>query len=185
MLRQGKWAWEGHKRYDLDQTFEQNLPANEVRRGSTSHVSQGERWKKTCLTRNQFLRIVREGQWECLPLSTLLSKGWVSRTSGAEGLGKKSRGAFTLCSCDSTCVFVCVCVCLHCFAERRKTQTGNVLERVVHFNFIIWCPRACEVSNKNVFMQSASIFDFSLLPVSLSLLSVFNYLQFLRKKREK
>lgn len=90
----------------------------------------------------------------------------------------------------SICSRHCVCVVLR---EQRKTHSGNLPERVVRFNFLIQCPRACEVSNKNMFMQSVSIFDFSIpsLPLTTqhthTLLSIFNYLQFWRggKKRNK
>lgn len=66
----------------------------------------------------------------------------------------RTSGAFS-----SICSRHCVCVVLR---EQRKTHSANLPERVVRFNFLIQCPRACEVSNKNMFMQSVSIFDFSI-----------------------
>lgn len=70
------------------------------------------------------------------------------------------------------------------------TQTGSVLERVVRCNFMIWCLRAAEVTTKNMFMQSARIFDFFLSSLSLSLSFPFSlfliiYSFWEGKKREK
>lgn len=54
-----------------------------------------------------------------------------------------------------------------CVYKRQRERDGVAeREKIVGFNLTIWCPRACEVGNKNVFMQIVSICDFSILPPS-------------------
>ena len=79
-------------------------------------------------------------------------KGWVPTTRELER-------SFLYVASHNICVCVCVC------AEREK---------IVGFNLQIWCPRACGVSNKDVFMQVSVTF----LPPLPFFHSLFTYLQF-------
>lgn len=57
-------------------------------------------------------------------------------------------GAFSICSLyESFYHMWTICV------RKWQKERWSCWKKIVGFNLLIWCPRACEVSNKNVFMQ--------------------------------